>query len=224
MRTRLLSLGLVALVWGFLHTGRAGAIPIVHGQGETITFLANIPRDAPALKNAKVQVQPPTKLGYKYWRFHIFWADLWTAKGEFVAYHPERFGVTIELGKDAREAAIQAGLKPEQVAVPFFYRYPLGWWVCGGLLLFFVLKKLAEKGNPTPEEPAKAKIDRDVELLQQAGAFQAMQLDNLDVEDLRMSDIQRGIDTLVSKGMQRADAEQAVARALEYLRSQKQPV
>jgi len=224
MRTRLLSLGLVALVWGFFHTGRAGAIPIVHGQGETIMFLAPLPRDAPALKKAQNHQQPPTKLGYKYWRFHVFWADLWTARGEFVAYQHERFGETIKLGTDAREAAVQAGLKPEQVAVPFFYRYPLGWWICGGVLLFMALKKLAEKGNPTSEEPVKPKIDRDVELLQQAGAFEAMQLDTLDVEDLRMSDIQRGIETLVSKGMQRSDAEQAVARALEYLRSQKQPV
>jgi hypothetical protein len=220
MRTRLLSLGIAALVWGFLHTGRAEAVPIVHGQGETITFLANLPKDAPVLKKAHNQQQPPTRLGYKYWRFHIFWADVWTAKGQFVVYQHERGGDTIKLGADAREAAIQAGLKPEQVAVPFFYRYPLGWWVGGGVLLFLVLKKLADKGNPTPEEPVKAKVDRDVELLRQAGAFEAMQLDTKDVEDLRMSDIQRGIDTLVSKGMQRADAEQAVARALEYLRSQ----
>src|ERR1039457_4054948 len=98
MCTRLLLVGLVAVIWGWLGISRAEALPIVHDQGEEITFLANLPPDAPLLLNVGKDQDRPTKIGYKYWRFRIFWAAVWTSDGEFVAYRSER-GIRFQLEK-----------------------------------------------------------------------------------------------------------------------------
>ena len=142
----------VLLVWGTIGAGRAEAIPIVHDQVKTIVFLAELPENAPVRKEAKDPGGKPTKLGYRYWYFHIFWASVWTWDGEFVAYQHEWVN-PIRLGTDPKAAAEKAGLDPDAVYPPFFYRFPLGWWIAGVLFLLWSWKKLVEKGEP--EQPQR---------------------------------------------------------------------
>ncbi len=212
----------VLLVWGTIGAGRAEAIPIVHDQVKTIVFLAELPENAPVRKEAKDPGGKPTKLGYRYWYFHIFWASVWTWDGEFVAYQHEWVN-PIRLGTDPKAAAEKAGLDPDAVYPPFFYRFPLGWWIAGVLFLLWSWKKLVEKGEPEqPQAPSALELQLLADERYQK-ALAAMNIKEQPLDQLSMSEIQRGLDLLIEQGIPREEAEQNLGLLLEYLRQQQQP-
>jgi hypothetical protein len=227
MSRRLLSVSLLALVWGFVGASRAEAF--VYGHGENIMFLADLPANSPARQLAgQFGANRPTKLGYKYWCFHICWASLWTSSGEFVAYDRDVEGaIYFQLGPDANQAALAVGMKPEDVTTPFLYRFPLGWWIYGPLTLILILGNMAEQrkkkaaGNPPPAAPPLVLSLLSDERYQNALA--ALNLKEQSLDQVSTSDIERGVDLLVEKGIPRPEAVQNLGHLLEYLRNQQQP-
>src|SRR5262245_10233757 len=82
--TWMIALVTLLAVLAFPERASAGGIPVIYGSGDTVTFVANLPaRSGPRTPEA------PTKVGYKHYRFHIFWMPIWTStsEGQFVAYH-----------------------------------------------------------------------------------------------------------------------------------------
>ena len=107
-------------------------IPIVYSVGDQIDEIAPSP-DGHGVK-----------LGYKYWQFSLFWLNIWTSEGEFVAY--EEVGDTKNyesLGKTPQEAAATSGMSADKFKKPFSYSYPPGLLIFGGIIGFVVLKKVA---------------------------------------------------------------------------------
>lgn len=73
-------------------------------------------------------------IGYKFSYFGVFWVDLWTSGGTFCLFKGDRYSEITEA-----KAAEYAG---ENVAVPFLYRYPLGWLLFGGMVVLGVAGSL----------------------------------------------------------------------------------
>jgi len=223
---RLLSVVLAGLFWGYLGIGQAQAIPIVYGKGDALTHLDTLSGNLPALQGIP-PADRPTKIGFMYWHFHIFWATLWTSDGEFVAYNgDEKRWSYIKLGKDPKEAAGMLGLDPAKFSVPLFYRFPLGWWIIGGFIVFCAVSARFKKETPpTPATPATLEIDptsttylwSDPRYQQ---ALKEMGVGRKPLESLTAEDIQRGIDVLIVHEVPRQQAEDNLARLLEEIRPQ----
>lgn len=118
-----LAVVLLALAPG---TSRAG-IPVIYGTGDTVARVADLPPDHPALR----EFSPTAAVGYKYWRFHIYWCDLWTSGGEFVVYGDNRY---IPLGNDPAEVEQATGVPRARLGRPLLYTFPLGWLIGCGLI------------------------------------------------------------------------------------------
>src|SRR5437879_4012333 len=88
----LFSLALTVGLWGTFGSGKAQAFVIIWNEGYTIKHVADLP---PAVAQELARLHPaekPDKLGFRYWYFHIFWADLWTSDGGFVYYRDTNQG------------------------------------------------------------------------------------------------------------------------------------
>jgi hypothetical protein len=236
---QLFSLGLAVALWGTFSAGRAQAIPIIHGAGYTITHVADLPPQVvqKLAEKAKQKQLPfqPNKLGFRYWRFHLFWADVWTSGGEFVAYRFERDRWAMPLGTNPATVARDVGLPEDKVYTPWLYTVPLGWWIVGGFFLFLILSNARGKTNSQPASESAGEMPNQVPFAEERllsdpryqQALREMNPHGLLLDELSLADIQRGIDSLVAQDVPRDEAEANLARLLEYLRSQQpgaQPV
>jgi hypothetical protein len=212
------------MLWGFFSAAPALAIPIVWDKGETITHLADLPQNAPLRKQLNVAANfQPSKLGYKHWRLRIFWCPIWTADGEFVAYTTER-APYLPLSTNPEETARVAGMNVDDVSVPLMYRFPLGWWIIGGLVIFGSIASALDKSTPpTPLGPQPIPIStEDVQLLtdeKYQKAIEAVYAEGRMGEQVTMDDIQRGVETLIARGVPREEAELNLALVLDKLRT-----
>jgi len=220
---QLFSLGLAVALWGTFSAGRAHAIPIIHGSGYTITHLADLPPQAARPLAADAKKKNPllqqNKLGFRYWRFHLFWADVWTSEGEFVAYSTGN-PFPAHLGKDAAAVAKVLGLPEDKVYTPLLYTFPLGWWIAGGFVVFLLVTTALDKNKPRPAEESPAQMPAQMpsqlpfaeeQLLNDPRYQQALVEMNprgAPLDQLSMTDIQRGIDSHRPAGAARRGREQ----------------
>jgi hypothetical protein len=220
----LFSVGLAVLLWGTFGSGEARAIPIVWGEGDTVKHVADLP---PQVIQKIAQQRPGErldKLGFMYWHFHIFWADLWTSGGTFVIYHDTTKVFPVKL--DAREVAQLCELPEDKVSTPFLYHVPMGWMILAGIVLFAIVANFIEKAQkkrmppePTPGLPEVVQLLADPRYQQ---ALEAMNPNGVPAEQLSTSDIQRGIDSLIAQEVPREQAEANLAQLLEFMRNPQQ--
>jgi len=120
---------------------RASVIPIIYGSGDTISYIADLPANSPARMPGTFMVGGnPSRLGYKHYRFHIFWIPLWTStsEGEFVAYNEIGLWSTpyIPLGTDPGEVSTKTGIPRSQLEIPWSARNSWGFYL---LIVVFIL-------------------------------------------------------------------------------------
>jgi hypothetical protein len=140
---------------------------VIWGSGDTIAQVAPLPADSPAIPKGKPLVgEKPTKVGYKHYRFHIFWVPFWTStsEGEFVAYHET--GLTGSwyqpLGRNAEEVSWKTRVPVADLKIPWSARNPWGLYVvlglAGGWVVFHLIRwavdRSAEPTRPEPLPPA----------------------------------------------------------------------
>jgi hypothetical protein len=106
-----------------------GFVLITHG--DTISHLGEIDSKSRAFVNGEA------KVGYKWSYGGIFWIDFWTWDGEYCLYEGD--GYEPITGEDAAKFMRQPTL-PDP---PFFYRFPLGLLILGGLLGLCLLGVIA---------------------------------------------------------------------------------
>ena len=164
MTPRRLLVSLFALVtFGAMSTSSRAGIPIIYGVGDTIAYVADLPADHPARQEIGA-----VALGYKYWRFHIYWGDLWTSGGEFGLYNGDAYW---SLGTDPKLVAEETGVPIEQIRRPFFYLFPLGWVILAGLVVVCTVYGIIAGRNAPATKAAKLlKQPRYKEALEIAGA------------------------------------------------------
>src|SRR5258708_4870544 len=119
---------LITVVALFIVPERASAarIPIVviYGWGETIACVSELPANSPARMPGKIVLGGnPTKLGYKHYRWHIFWIPVWTSTsgGEFVAYNESGILRTqyVPLGTNLEEISTNTAIPVSELTVPW---------------------------------------------------------------------------------------------------------
>jgi hypothetical protein len=210
--------------------GARAGIPIVWGAGDTVSHINDLPPNSP-IRQAD-PLLPPDKVGFKYWRFHVFWLPLWTSEGEFVAYHNEKHGKFFKLGPDPIKAAHLIGVAPGDLAVPFTYRFPPGWWVAGGFLVYLVGAALFRQNQRKPEaQPASMSeegsaptedVDAVAQLLADPRYEQALRLIHADDPvEVTATEIRRGVEYLIEQGVAPPEAEANVDLLLRALREEK---
>ena len=119
-------------------TARAG-IPIVYGSGETVSHVTNL---TPG--HAVLIERPDAAVGYRYYRFHIYWCDLWTSSGEYCLYSGVGY---VPLGSDPKLAAVRLGMPEESLHRPLFYLFPFGWVLIGGFVAVSTTWGIIQKRN-----------------------------------------------------------------------------
>ena len=107
------------------------------GEGESISFLAEIPSSSQAHDQYGDQYGPArfNSVGFKYAEYWFF-IPVWTSDGEFVVYSGDRY---ITIGTDPETVAETLGVPKNVLVEPFFYRYPLGLVIMPVVLLVFVV-------------------------------------------------------------------------------------
>ena len=90
-------------------------------------------------------------MGYKYYRFHVYWCDLWTGSGEYCIYDADGHE---PLGSDPAEAARKLGIPESSLHRPIFYLFPFGWVLIGGFVLVSTIGGAIKKWN-SPMERAE---------------------------------------------------------------------
>ena len=130
---------------------RAG-IPIVYGSGDAFTKLAELPAGHPA----KAEMGPSTAVGYKYYRFHIYYAAFWTSSGEYCLYAETPNGIIYDsLGDDLKAAAEASGVPASELGKPFCYTVPLGWLIVGGGAVVLIVASAIARANSDEVKAAK---------------------------------------------------------------------
>lgn len=138
--------GIVALVLLTPSDAHARGIVIVT-WGDTIAPLGRgetLPRTKPtAPLPAGYRPSGPTvsvNIGYKYQYFGVFWINVWTAGGTYCEYEGDAYTPI-----SSAEAARALGKSEADLTPPFAYRYPLGWFIFGPLLLLWAVVAVVGK-------------------------------------------------------------------------------
>jgi hypothetical protein len=144
-------------------------IPVIYGSGDTITYVADLPANSPARTSGRLGMGGnPTKVGYRHYRFHIFWIPFWTStsEGQFAAYDESGILGTWyhPLGTDPQTVSKQTGVPVSELKIPWRARNPWGLYLIGTLVLLGVVGGVHEKwtewrmkapGNAQQSENAK---------------------------------------------------------------------
>lgn len=94
-------------------------IPIIYGHGDTITELGTVP---PKAEESLPGIPKNVSIGYKYSRFHIYYADLWTWNGSHVLYSGNKYWNL----DDSAWTRLLGATPEKKFGRPFLYRFPLG--------------------------------------------------------------------------------------------------
>ena len=137
MSRRLVGGALLVLAAAVAGPSRAEAFVLIT-RGETIKHVGDV---VPAMKPAL----PPdlggdAAVGYRYRYFGIFWIDLWTWEGEYCLYKDKRYAKLTP--------AVAAGFldKTEsELSTPFFYRFPPGLLILGGIAALAVVGTIMDR-------------------------------------------------------------------------------
>jgi len=95
----------------------------------------------------------PAKLGFEYHSWRVLGADLWTWGGEYRLLTPHDATLKLSEGGDIQKVAKNYHI-PFPDETPFEYRFPLGWFVFGPVL---VLAALAAGGAMLRAVPRAAR-------------------------------------------------------------------
>jgi hypothetical protein len=175
-------------------TARAG-IPIIYDSEETLSFVTNLPENHPFLAT-----HPGSAVGYKYYRFHVYWCDLWTSSGEYCVYSGDEFE---PLGNDPAEAARKLGMPEASLHRPIFYLFPFGWVLIGGFVLVSTVGGAIKKWN-SPMERAER-------LLKQPLYQEAWQL-----ASVGPAGFDKGVSFLTGRGLTQEKAEENMQLIFSY--------
>ena len=141
----------VATVWWTPTRAEAGGFFLIT-HGDTIKDLGELPADSRA--GLDVGPEKTLRFGYKYSYFGLFWIDLWTWGGEFCLHNGDKQyeGITVE------QAAQLMHREPGQMKKPFFYSYPEGLVIPGGLFLALFLFGLATGDHKKKDGAAETPV------------------------------------------------------------------
>ena len=147
---------------------KAVAILITHG--DSIAHIGDLP---PQIR----QNGGPSKVGYKYSYWGVFWINLWTWGGEYCVYDGDRYAPI-----QSAQAAELLGKPERSLGVPFLYRVPLGWLIFGPLILLGILAAVYEgrKTNELQKLFKDPKYLKAMEIMQEQYAKQAAPPANAD--------------------------------------------
>jgi len=102
---------------------------VVWGQSEEITLIEEVDGEA-------------ADLGYKYSYFSLFWVNIWTWGGEFVAFSGNEYS---ELpSQDKAEIAEVMGVEVGQISKPWAYCIPPGAAILFVLAVIGIVVKLKQ--------------------------------------------------------------------------------
>jgi hypothetical protein len=101
------------------HAPLQAGVPIIHGRGEKIVPLGELPPQA--LVELRRELQHDVSLGYAYKYWHVYWCPVWTWDGKYVLYHNDKSWVLKE--EHLRNVT---GKSEEELGKPFWYRCPQG--------------------------------------------------------------------------------------------------
>jgi hypothetical protein len=110
---------------------QASAVPILITSGEQFSYLGEVPAELKAAIRADTKADPA--VGYKYSHFGIFWLALWTWDGDYCLYQGNKYWKLTPA-----QAAILLKKPEAELSKPFWYRFPPGLLVVGGLVAFSV--------------------------------------------------------------------------------------
>jgi hypothetical protein len=108
-------------------------IPIIFGSGEEIDRVGDLPDDVK--EQIPSEMGPGVSIGFHYHRFHIYWLNLWTWDGQHVLYQGDRYW---KLGPADWEKLLGSP-GSRALGKPFFYRFPMGIDILGGLAVLWFL-------------------------------------------------------------------------------------
>jgi hypothetical protein len=128
------ALGLSIVGWAWpqtAHAQRVVPIPIVHGSGERIVHVCELPEPAKQQVHEETG-SPNVAVGFLYWRSHLYGLEMWTSNGRHVLYSRDRYW-------EPRDPAVWVSLLGEEesqaLRKPFSYYVPSGWFFIGGVIV-----------------------------------------------------------------------------------------
>jgi hypothetical protein len=108
---------------------------VIYGSGEKITHLCDLlpePR-----KEVRQELRQDVAVGYKYHSFQLYHCDVWTWGGEYVLFNGTKYW------KVPEEAFVElAGKSTSDLGKPFFYRFPPGLLILGGIVVAWICGNL----------------------------------------------------------------------------------
>lgn len=103
-------------------------LPLLFTHGDSIKHLGDVPQNMQADLQRMTGANSVPRIGYFHGQFGVFWLDLWTWGGKYCLYADNTYW---EL--EPAQAALLLGVSENQLARPFFYRFPPGLLILCGL-------------------------------------------------------------------------------------------
>jgi hypothetical protein len=126
---------------------QARRIPKLYTFGDTISEMGPI-------KPEFIRPGGPTKVGFKYGAFGLFWLNIWTWGGEYCAFDDARGYAPVSKS----DAARLMGVAESALGKPLSYRIPWGLVIIVGLFLLKLVPRLIAKRRyaaaMAPSEPS----------------------------------------------------------------------
>ncbi len=120
MQRYILPLMSIAFLTGPLQSISCAGIPVIHGHGEKIEKIGDLPDGMKQAMSAELGQQ--VSVGYLYGHFHIYYIDFWTWDGKYVLFNGDRYWKM----EDGEWLMLLGELPSQKFGKPYAYRFPLG--------------------------------------------------------------------------------------------------
>lgn len=184
-------------------------------HGDHITHLGDIKNGPPGL--------PSSQVGYKYGHFGVFWINFWTWGGEYCVYRDKTYWSLTQA-----EAAQLLGVTASDIAPPFWYRFPFGLMLVGGIVAVVIAAWVFGPKSPPPHpllsDPRYAealgivstRFNEEIERHAENPDLQDMTHEEREhwVATVHQSAVEAGIQHLISAGVERDEAEKNLRELL----------
>jgi len=216
----ILALLLITLCCSRADARRRGFVLITHG--DSVKHLGDVPSDYAV--TVREMTGASTKVGYLHQGFGVFFCDIWTWGGEYCLYDDDNNVWALQ----EPEAAELLGIAESDLAPPMLYRFPPGLLLIGVLVAGYVAykqfapsreKKLKKIADDARYHKALEVMNAHYEQQEAANAEQPEQDELPDFEANDESGFEKGVEYLVSQGIERQEAEENLALLVTALAS-----